>query len=389
MKGKKSKIKVCHFTSVHSAKDDRIFYKECCSLAKAGYDVILVVAGAADEICNGVSIVGVPVKKNGRLHRVVNVGKDVYEKALKTDADIYHFHDPELLLWGLKLKSKGKTVIFDSHEFVGYQILTKNYLPKILRKAVASIYRMIEIMICNRLDAVIEVCTVKGEDYFKKVKKRKIFIRNVQIINDNKTTDLEVDVSKSCLVAHVGGLTEERGITNLAKAIILTKAKLSLAGTFSSKEYEQKIRDIAGEQLDYRGQLPFGSVDSFLGECKIGTSTLLDVGQYGWIDTPPSKIFDYMRAGIPVIMSDFKFLKEFNKKYQIGICIDSNSPKEIADGINYLLDHPDEARQMGENGRKAVLEEFNWSIEEMKLLTLYDELKNTKSITTNEDNRFS
>lgn len=374
MKENKSRIKVCHFTSVHSAKDDRIFYKECCSLSKAQYDVTLVVAGAKDETCNGVSIVGVPVKKRGRLHRIVKVGMDVYKKALEIDADIYHFHDPELLLWALKLKRKGKIVIFDSHEFVGYQLLTKNYLPKIFRKCISSIYMMVESMVCNRLDAVIEVCTVNGEDYFKKVLKRKVFIRNVQIIDNIKIIESRIKTSKRFDVAHVGGLTEERGITNLAKAIILTEAKLSLAGTFSTKEYEHKIQDIAGERLDYRGQLSFEEVDSFLRECKIGTSTLLDVGQYAWIDTPPSKIFDYMRAGIPVIMSNFQFLQKFNKKYQIGICIDPNSPKQIADAINYLLIHPDKARQMGENGKKAVLEEFNWKIEEKKLLKLYEDL---------------
>lgn len=234
---------------------------------------------------------------------------------------------------------------------------------------------MIETQICNRLDAVIEVCTVKGEDYFKKVKTRKVFIRNVQIINGDINKDTKNDASRSLAVVHIGGLTEQRGITNLAKAITLTKAKLSLAGPFSSKEYEQQIRYIAGEKLDYRGLLPFESIYSFLGECMIGTSTLLDVGQYGWIDTLPSKIFDYMRAGLPVIMSDFRYLRYFNDKYKIGICVNQNSPEEIAEAINFLLDHPDEARRMGENGRKTVLEEFNWSVEEKKLLALYEDLK--------------
>ena len=61
-------------------------------------------------------------------------------------------------------------------------------------------------------------------------------------------------------------------------------------------------------------------------------------------------------------------------QYDFGICVDPANVDEIADAIRYLLDHPDEARQMGENGRCAVKEEFNWGVEEKKLLSLYEEV---------------
>ena len=107
--------KVCHMTSVHPPEDVRIFHKECVSLAEAGYEVYLVERGESCEK-NGVHIIGLGDLPKNRLKRMTEGAKKVYEKALELDCDIYHFHDPELLPYGLKLKKKGKKVIFDSHE---------------------------------------------------------------------------------------------------------------------------------------------------------------------------------------------------------------------------------------------------------------------------------
>ena len=98
--------RICHFTSVHSATDGRIFEKECCSLAKAGYEVYFVAPNAKTEIKNGVHIVGVPISNRGRLYRMLCGAKIIYKEALSLNADVYHFHDPELLRFALKLKSQ-------------------------------------------------------------------------------------------------------------------------------------------------------------------------------------------------------------------------------------------------------------------------------------------
>lgn len=87
-----------------------------------------------------------------------------------------------------------------------------------------------------------------------------------------------------------------------------------------------------------------------------------------------TKIFEYMMVGIPVICTDFILWKQIMDRWDCGICVDPENVDEIAAAISYLLDHPEEARQMGENGRRAVKEEFNWGVEEKKLLALYEEI---------------
>lgn len=147
-------IKVCHVTSVHPAKDERIFHKECRSLAKE-YEVYLIAPNVQDEIVEGVHILGVSLPK-GRLKRMLNLDA-VYKKALEVDAAVYHFHDPELMRIGLRLKRRGKKVVFDSHEDVPQQLLTKEYLPTWSKRPLSTIYAAIERRCLRQYDALVSV----------------------------------------------------------------------------------------------------------------------------------------------------------------------------------------------------------------------------------------
>lgn len=91
-----------------------------------------------------------------------------------------------------------------------------------------------------------------------------------------------------------------------------------------------------------------------------------------------TKIFEEMMAGLPVVCTDFVLWQEFVDRWHCGICVDPEDPAAVTSAIQYLLTHPEEAKQMGENGRKAVKEEFNWGVEEKKLLALYEDILNKK-----------
>lgn len=102
-------MKVCHVTSAHSRYDVRIFEKECISLAKCGYAVTLIVNDdKKDEIKDGVKIVSTGFKPSGRRQRMLSSMKYIWAKMQEVDADIYHFHDPELLQMVSRLKKRNK-----------------------------------------------------------------------------------------------------------------------------------------------------------------------------------------------------------------------------------------------------------------------------------------
>ena len=121
--------RVAMLSSVHPPFDTRIFQKEARSLAAAGYDVTLVVPHERDEVVDGVRIVALP-PAGSRLRRMLAAPSRVLRAALALRADVYHFHDPELIPVGLALKLLGKRVIYDIHEDVPKSILGKTYFRR-------------------------------------------------------------------------------------------------------------------------------------------------------------------------------------------------------------------------------------------------------------------
>jgi len=81
-----------------------------------------------------------------------------------------------------------------------------------------------------------------------------------------------------------------------------------------------------------------------------------------------------MATGLPVIASNFLFWKKIIKENKCGLSVNPLNPKEIAVAIKFLIEHPNEAKKMGENGKKAVLKKYNWENEEKKLIKIYQNL---------------
>lgn len=371
-------IKICHLTTAHSRYDDRIFIKECTSLANAGYDVTLLVAdGKLDEIKNGVNIISVSDIPKSRFQRIIKSSNVMYKKAIEVNAEIYHLHDPELLPLARRLKKAGKKVIFDSHENYPAQIKVKGYIPYILRKVISGIYKTYETGTAEMIDAVITPCTFfDGVDIFKGRCKKTEVISNAPLLSEfyDKYQDTNKE-NKVPSVCHVGGLTHSRGITHLIKAAYKANIKLILGGKFTPAGYEAEVTQMPEYScVDYRGHLTRDQVLKVYQESTIGAATILNIGQYNTGDNFATKVYEYMSMGLPVILSHYPYAEKMLEKYNFGITVDPADVDEIAAAIRYIIDNPDIAKKMGENGRRAVLEEFNWGIEEKKLFALYNRL---------------
>ena len=367
-------LKVCHMTSVHAPHDTRIFYKECLSLVKAGYEVYLVQRGESCEEA-GIHVIGVGQPTGGRLSRMLSFSRKVYEMALAVDADIYHFHDPELLPYGLKLKRKGKKVIFDSHEFYSIQLRQKPYLPGWCTRLIAAFYTIYERHALKRLDGVVFPCTMQGKNLFEGRCRHTALVDNSVQLEQFYNQYSPDCLKQEGLVCIVGGLSYERGITFAVQAAHQAGCKLALAGRFSPVSYEEELRKIPEYSCaDYRGFLSPKDVLALLQQSRVGLCALLNRNQYWMIDNLATKVGEYMSLGLPVILNASPYNISVVERWHCGICVDPENVDEIASAIRYLLDHPEEAREMGENGRRAVKEEFNWGVEEKKLLALYEEI---------------
>ena len=364
-------IRVCHMTSSHNPEDVRIFHKECVSLSKAGYDVTLVERGDSYEK-EGVHIIGIGEVTSGRLNRFLRVSKQVYQTALAVDADIYHFHDPELLPYGLKLKKRGKKVVFDSHEHTAESILEKTWLPTSVRGLVHWAFSSYQRSVCRQLDAVVSV-TPNVVEYFQSYQSRSVQITNYPILDEK---DPRPDWQSKRLI-FAGGISSQWNHVRILEALDqLPDCRYCLCGPMD-EGYEALLKQQASWlRVDYLGRIPYGQVAEEMQKSAIGLAVLTPGRNTDFTNGTigNTKIFEEMMAGLPVVCTDFVLWREFVDRYHCGICVDPKNVDEIASAIRYLLDHPEEARQMGKNGRRAIEEEFNWKVEEKKLLALYEDI---------------
>jgi hypothetical protein len=362
--------KICILTSVHPPFDTRIFHKEAKSLAKAGYDVTLIVQHDKDEVVDGIRIVSLPSPKN-RLERMTRTVWHVYRIALAENANLYHFHDPELILVGLLLRMRGKRVIYDVHEDLPRQTMGKHYLPQYLKKPLAGLVEVVENR-ASRYFSAICTATPYIRDRFKKVNDKSLDINNYPILTEFACPDVQWGdrLNKIC---YIGGIAEVRGIVELVDAMEETNGKLDLAGGFSPASLRVELIDKPGwKKVNELGFVDRDRVKSILAKSRAGMVTLHPIINY--LDSLPVKMFEYMSAGIPVIASDFSFWKEIIERHNCGICVDPHNSQEIAKAVNTLLTDNELAATMGANGRRAVEERYNWQNEERKLLDLYQEL---------------
>lgn len=362
--------KVCHMTSVHALNDTRIFFKECRTLRDAGYDVTLIVQHDKDEIIDGIFIKAIDKPRN-RLERMLKSTRQVYKRALECDADIYHFHDPELIPVGLRLKWKGKKVIYDVHEDVPRQILSKQWIPAPLRKVLSWMIERIENYSVKRFDYIM-TATPFIRDRFLKINKRTLDINNYPILSELHVPNADWS-SKEKTACYIGGISKVRGIHEMVDAIGMTEGSMLLAGNFESTvEREIVVKKNGWNRVKELGYINRDEVKAVLSRSMVGMVVLHPISNY--VDALPVKMFEYMSAGLPVIASHFPMWKEIVDGNNCGRCVDPLNVYEISNAINWIMDNPEQAKRMGDNGRRAVEQKYNWEQEGIKLLEIYEGL---------------
>lgn len=370
-------IHVCHLTSVHTRADKRIF-KMCYSLATAGYKVTLLCAdNMPNEVRDNVSIISTSFRPKNRLQRIINSKRIMLEGALKIDADIYHFHDPELIPVGLELKKCGKKVIYDSHEDYPIKILFKYWIPKFLRPLISKLFKGYEENAVKRFDAVISV-TPQIVGRFVLINNRAVLITNFPRIAD-MAEDTNGLCVKEKMICFAGGISPDRMHHIIIKALeIVPAVKYYLAGTGNGKYIRELEKLPMWSNVKYFGQLPYNKVmqiyDQAVAGVVIEDYNPCDFGTEGSLGV--TKLFEYMSVGLPVICTNFIYYKGIVEENNCGICLKPYDIHAVAEAIKYIIDHPEEAQRMGENGRRAVIEKYNWGTQEKTLLELYGELSN-------------
>lgn len=370
-------MKIAHLTSVHHARDTRILYKECTSLAEAGHAVYLVAYGDSFEH-HGVKVIGLGEKPRNRFMRIARGVKQVVDKGLSLDCQVYHLHDPELLPFIPRLKRAGKKVIFDSHEDVPQQLLEKEWLPA--RRLVSRVYGRLEKNFMRKADAVIGV-TPHLVERLAAINPHTVMVTNYPVLTAAEEVPATAQTgTDDAYLCFVGRISEDWNHMAIVKALQKVKGvRYVLCGKPDSQAYVDSLAELDGNGvLDYRGMIGHQEVQALYAGALAGASWLLPSpnsgGNLGTLGN--NKLFEQMAAGIPVIISDLKLWMDIIHKYDCGLVVESGDVPGFRDAVRRLLDNRGEARAMGGNGRRAVESEFNWGTQSRVLLGLYETVMN-------------
>ena len=367
--------RVLHFTSAHSASDIRIFHKESKTLHRAGYTVILVVPDKRDaQTVEGIHIRTVAIP-NSRFYRFTCTAWQIYRAAWAENADVYHLHDSELFLIGFLLRLRGKKVIYDVHEDLPKSIRTKYWVPNIFRSIISRAAEALEWAAAQAFSGIVAATPSIAERF---PDEKTVTVQNFPILGElSQDDDLSPYNERPNHIVYMGGITQRRGAIQMVEAMALLpqylSAHLVLAGSFRPSDLIHELESLPGWQaVDFLGWISRQEMRVVFQDTRIGFVLFHPAPNH--VEAQPNKLFEFMSAGIPIVASNFPLWREMIERVGCGLVVAPLDSHAIADAVQWLFEHPEEAEAMGRRGKKAVETLYNWEIESRKLVNFYEAL---------------
>ncbi|MFK8016096.1 MAG: glycosyltransferase family 4 protein [Gammaproteobacteria bacterium] len=370
-------LRIAHLTTVHPWQDARIFSKMCCSLAAAGNEVHLIAVHGypvGDEPVNGVHV-HLFSEPMSRLARLTRSAWQVYRRALEVRADIYHFHDPELIGVGVLLRLHGRNVVYDVHEDMPKRILDREWVPKPLRKPLSGLISAVQAVGNRTLSGI--VCATPT--IAKRFDARKtVTVRNFPALEEFDFSDDSV-TPRTPTIVFIGTIDVTRGVLELINGFrVLSErmdAKLVIAGRRRGDEYDRALDQAAsGLPVEFPGWVDRQQVQSLLSDAAVGAVLSLPCDTAN--EAISTKLFEYMAGGIPVVTANMPLWAEVVESSQCGSAVEPSDSNAVAAVLEHWLRDADAARAAGDNGRDAIMNTYNWSKELPTLMQLYRRLAN-------------
>lgn len=368
---------VCHIISGYFRNDARVFERQCKSLHNSSKKVcILTNDGEKEEVLDGIKIFSCRIFFSNRIFVLLFATFQFFFKANKINADVYQIHSPELIFLGLIFKLKGKKIIYDAHEDLPRHILEKEWLfwlPIFFRKILGYCVEKYLIFALKRYDEVITPHHHVNQQFIEK-KIRSSLITNFPIIKTSKKTSLNEYLCKDNVICYTGTVYSYSNQEEILQAINKIKnIKYKVAGYFKPDHLKSLSKFKGYDSLEYLGRIPWNDLNDFYEKTSIGI-VIYDyklnlgdrLGTYG-----TNKIFEYMEASLPIICTNFELWNKIVDDYKCGITVNPGDVNEIKNAIEFLIENKDLAYELGQNGRNAVENKFNWNLQEEDYLTIF------------------
>lgn len=286
--------------------------------------------------------------------------------------DVYHSNDLNTLMQGYicaKWRIKRRKLIYDSHEVqtsrTGYD---------------SPIYGKVESFLTGKIDAMIVENNTRAkynEDlygFYPNVIHNYPFKQNSKVSElINLHEKLNLPPSEKILL-YQGGIQIGRGLEKLIEAVPLFKeGTLVLIG--DGKQKPELLKYVEENQLQNKvkfiPKVPLQDLPRYTGNAYLGFQVLNNICFNHW-SASSNKLFEYMMSNVPVIACSFPEIKKVVINEEVGLCVDSHSPSDIARGVNELLQDIEKRNRMSGNCEKAK-DKYNWEQEKDILLNIYED----------------
>ena len=381
--------RVAHVSTVHRSDDPRILRKECQTLAEAGYSVTFVGQGQPPIDLGDVAFLSIGEVEH-RLARIVVMPWRVARAVRRIRPDLVHLHDPELLVVGALLRVFGVRVVYDAHEDLPSQVAYKSYLPRWTRPLIAQAARL-GIVIAGRMVNGVVAATPTIARRFPA--DHTVVVQNFPLRREFADIEPMRYAERPMTVAYVGRVTEAVGGLVMVDAvrrlrhrpglrvIIAGPMDAAVTGVVASGS---GTSDAGEPAIEAPGWLDRAEVVDLLGTARVGLVVFQPVENY--IDAQPTKLFEYLASGVPVVASDFPVWRDIVGTVDAGLLVDPTDPAAVSAAIDSLLDDPARAEAMGQRGRAAVLERYMWDEQGTRLVALYQRLMPSPQIPDGSSN---
>lgn len=398
------KFIICFLADLHTLYDDRIYWKQALSLVNNGYEVHYVTIGNVEgkgTTKEGIHFLQLKRKKYlptvalNYLFKKIPFVTTEYDEALdyckKIKPDLFHIHDSRInrILKDLKCIGKNPKFIYDGREPLDKNMKDYRFkdskIPKFITHRYADYIQNWEYKKVKEFDYIFTV----DDGLYNRFKTH---VKNVPIQNLYNFTNLKSQrknltyEEKIYDAAYIGGLSEIRGAMVALKATkyIVEKIpnyKLLFLGQIFDVTLQNKITKFIDEHnlkgnVVLKDFVPHQEVSDYFNRIKIGLNPLLYAKSHEEIIQ--IKLFEYMNFGIPIITSNFGYMQQYVLDNNVGIAIEPNDEKLLANTIVELLDNRKKFDEFAQNGIKAVDEKFNWDLMENKMLEVYNKLLTEK-----------
>lgn len=370
----KNKI-ILLISSTHNQDNFRVFHREFKALEKEGFSVVYITQEAYRGEQSMHPNIHLFKKIDNKYFRILVSQFYILQLILQfKKVHVLHLHTPELIPLGVGFKIFGKKIVYEAHDNLPEQIKTKDWIPFLLKPFLSILSSMYEKIADYFFDRII---IVEPTNALRFKENKTVIIRNFPMDIEFGSMNISNYKERSNNLVYIGQIFRKRGILDYVKALEFIpqsyNVKLHLAGNISTQKLRKELIELKGwDRVHYYGYVNRERALQIYSISKIGLLVLDDNKKYQQSD--PVKLFEYMAAGIPFIMSNFTVWNKLLHKTKVALTCTYNSPKELAKHIIYLLDNKEQAAEMAANARMLYEKHYSWELQERLFLNVYKNL---------------